>query len=705
MKKVNNFVKTNQFPDRIRFALTECGTLAGFRTLPFKGFDILEESKKLAFAGETHSHPFGWDRVWAAANDTLFSTLPSPQVPARGRMGLRDYIASAMWVTSGASDHGRVTWQFEDRHGTFKAKKNNLIYIYTTDELYDITMTHLGKMVNRSITKEETAKIRLAIAGDLANYLAMAWIFYLLSDDWKQIPYMANTWTVPDELSFHAWVIDECRTCYGMPYDFDAYDHQVTTSETKTSFYSYASRAIGSDQFSDEVRQVIDLCMTGFDNSVIIARDGMNEVHTYPVTGGLPSGLRITSFLGNVYNAAVNLIADYHTTLQFNTPVKVISVRGDDTNIMDPSATKILFHYMMMTALGMKAGAGKFGIHKGATEFLRNWYSVNGVRGYPARPIASFTQQKTWSPEPPTFDDSLRAMLVASAAVSRRSSETVTLEPLAIQIWSHQRHLPPHVARQPPELHGPAILPWMGWYWPDLVYPTTADDVDVRLTLPNQSVFSETLTMPQGVKQPTQRERADIVRLAASTTVQNDRVPGLNAAIRRYLASTIRLGTNKQYIDDYNYYPEITHTTALQVNPVPSPHDAQRIRQRNAYALSQFQQYVKLSKSMSSVKPAKLMSRYHPEFWTRVRRLERAGLHRSTSVDVAAYQLSIPQTDVPPQLIAQISSLASATIITVATTFPFRRRNVDGARLVHVATEIATQAVVTASPLSRLLRY
>jgi hypothetical protein len=124
---------------------------------------------------------------------------------------------------------GRVDWTYDGDSGNFKARKNQLQYIYTVQDLYLITLRGLGKMENVAIVKEEIAKVRLAVAADLPNYIAMAWLFDMLNDDWKKLPGMYATDGAFCEAQSHAQSVNALSSRYSLPFDYEGFDNQVET--------------------------------------------------------------------------------------------------------------------------------------------------------------------------------------------------------------------------------------------------------------------------------------------------------------------------------------------------------------------------------------------------------------------------------------------------------------------------------------------
>ena len=243
-KGVSNYFKSNTVDLTLRRNFCEMHTLAGFRTLPFGGFDIVKETDKLATGGKVRNF-LGTNYVEAIKQvmPILIETIPADKKRLTEKLGFRDYIGAGTWITAGASSIGKVYWEIGDEKGTIKARKNNVPYLYTAAELEEIIMSQLGKQVNVAITKEETAKIRVAVAGDFPNYIAMAWLFYLVDQDWKNFPNIDSgltdrvetNQTERDDLNLHPFTL---------PFDFSEFDRQISTDEILAIYSSYVGRAI-----------------------------------------------------------------------------------------------------------------------------------------------------------------------------------------------------------------------------------------------------------------------------------------------------------------------------------------------------------------------------------------------------------------------------------------------------------------------------
>lgn len=697
-KSVSNFLKSNTVSLDIRRKFLELQNLAGYRTLPFGGFDLIKETDLLATGGQKREIA-GVKVVEFVSGvmDVLVDSLPTKvDDNPEPKESFLEYIRSGRWITSGASSIGKVTWELDDETGHFKAKKNNVPYLYTAEELYKIVMRELGKQVNIAITKEETAKIRVAVAGDFPNYIAMAWLFYLLDEDWKLFPSIDSG--VNSRIDTNKIQVESLKTApYTLPFDFAGFDRQISTDEMSTVFVTYVSRAVKVvKNCSDaEVLQIIELTRLGFYNSVILTRNPKTE---RPVVGGLPSGLRITAFLGAMWNLIINLLVVAINLILYGSAPSFLLVKGDDSDLHFSSYQDLVRHRFGFISLNMTASVGKFSAHYGETEFLRNWFTRKVVTAYAPRAMVSFTQRKTWSDEPYSFDNLTESSQIAARSVSRRVGDEEVfhkMQKLTLRVWTRSRKLPSWVSALPHSLSGPQLSAFKG------VIPKgkfSYGRFDLQKLILNDvvkgSIAKEGYVLPAGVFSLQDTMITDMFKQSVAV----NRINGLSANIINSVKKSTVIPKEIEMID-------LNAPYISPVKSVPVYLDLEATK-KHKFAYSQFQKYVQMSRYDNTIKVSELMRVYHPEFWNQVTFYEKRGAHRSTAIDITMRTMSeYNDTNISDQIISQVSSLASLFISSFFSSSFHRVRSADEIRMRATAWRYALSFRASFAVLESLTQY
>jgi hypothetical protein len=557
-KIVNNMAKAQGFSDVDDLAVAECVGYVGYRNPPYEGFDLVSEAEGLAHSGIRH------DRFGGLAR---FSEIAQRILRRRGEVELTadatsfdEYLKYGPWETSGSSNVGRVVWKFKQEAGHFKARKNFLPDVLGFNEAVH-TMSNLGTQDNTVIIKPERGKIRIAVASDVWNYWAMAWLDEYLSNG-------TRLW--------NGTIIDEGRlgmahrlyrmgvdgaTKWHMPYDYASFDHQVTTEEIMVLvdiLVELAHDACPSITVRDEIVRIGRLVVSGFQHSKLrvgaaIVRTAGGEIPTHVkpgddaycwnVEGGLMSGIRWTSKIGDMWNLVMmQWAAELVEEISKRKPDS-ITVKGDDSEVEATSPTTCLLMKAALDAIGAKGGDGKFGIHYGQSEFLRVWFRDGKANGFLNRAIPAITQRKPWSSEPWTYEQNTEGVRLALDTCKRRGADTRKLDSLWDHLkrgWAERRGAQVAVLGVPKALGGPGIGDWDG-------HTVTIGDKQV-LDPPRVEVVSESDWRMERIAhqadrlglRPNTDELAQLARDAASEKILADDVPAVLSRIRHLLTPDYR---------------------------------------------------------------------------------------------------------------------------------------------------------------------
>jgi len=316
----------------LRLRYCEAGGVSGYRNPPFEGFDFLAETKKLAEGGEPHGVG-AWEETFEkAATEVQGASVVKPL----DFMTLEEFIASDLAQTHGASSFGKVEWEFEGEHGKFKARKNFLLDIATPEYLAEQVWEHLGRQVSTSFIKPELGKMRIAVTGDIWSYYSQAYLNWLCNGVYLEWPGNTLDESVVQQCKRMLAMFDALHLSYGLSFDHAAFDHQALTSEIVKLSGLYLAR--GKDNvpawYLSTWQKLYDGTLQSFNHSTIKATfEG--KLHEYTVSGGLASGIRLTSLIGNYWNGTItrevkNMLPLLETQIDS-------WLRGDDSVIVGPS--------------------------------------------------------------------------------------------------------------------------------------------------------------------------------------------------------------------------------------------------------------------------------------------------------------------------------------------------------------------------------
>jgi hypothetical protein len=446
--------------------LAELNVLAGYQQLPYYDFDMEKEVQKLAESGNTHGvTPESWDTTFDRHLDQLMSTVyPNANQPI---VGLLNFIKSGSWITAGSSSIGNVEWSIGEDKNHFKARKNMLLDIYSAEQIYSQVMSWNGVLQSKAIVKNEPGKIRVAVASNLEAYLSEAYLLQLSGKNYRAYAGITLDQS-PKQQAVMAEEINKLLSqgCHALPFDFASFDHQPTTREVTSIMTRYY--ALGklncSTQYQAEWELIRSKSVHSYSHSQMSYMvDG--KLKQVQVTGGLPTGVRVTSLIGNIWNAVItNIATEVATEMLGYDPVKYKAIRGDDTIIITALATEAYFVRLGYAAINAIGNNAKFSILKGQAEFLRTSYDGQSARGWPIRGIISVTQRKPWNAEPWTPGSEVTTIADNIRLVERRSGIDIPKVHHANRVqWSKHTRQSYHWLDLPTRLGGFGIYTFKGF--------------------------------------------------------------------------------------------------------------------------------------------------------------------------------------------------------------------------------------------------
>lgn len=451
MGELTNILKSSNHEEGWEmYAELKC--LTGYRLLPWPDYDPIEDTKALASGGIEKHMPGGFNE-WA--EKTLRIRLATTET----FMSFSEFIESGTWITQGASSQGRLFVTLEGKKYKVKCRKNMLVDVYTTDQLVQYAL-ETERMTSTAFTKNELGKVRVAVCSDLATYLKMAYIVFISGKGylkWSHVTRNENSYTKVTRMRDMLRLLR--RGLFGLPWDFKGFERQVKTEEL-VSVYDQIVHAAEMNVPLEQQQSFKDLCSQvrkSFFDSVIIDMDG-NELK---VTGGLPSGLFLTSITGDGYN---KVLFECATSLmeQLGMPQRSIGhtdIQGDDTSLLHRRVGYLQIYDWVVTQIGAEAGTGKFGILAKQTEFLRVSFGPWGARGYPARSVAGIVQRKPWSDSPFKEADTISGAVEAVNTCLRRGLGYKNVAQKLIAHWSRVMKISSSIVSTPVVCGGLGIGP------------------------------------------------------------------------------------------------------------------------------------------------------------------------------------------------------------------------------------------------------
>jgi hypothetical protein len=363
----------------------ELDCMSGYRNAPDPTFDYRRDVSALANSGHLTTNESYKDKVLANILPVKQTMVPS----------FRDWVSSLVWVTAGSSSIGkmRVVVEEGEKKVSFKARKNCVPFIYSVDELIDV-VNSTNECINVAVIKNEVGKLRVAVASDIGNYLLQAYMLAQIGDSYKV--WTGNTLgeTADEERSRLQKMMYLCKGRYCLPFDYANFDHQPSTLEIKKILY----RIFGQLQLTDESQTLFRQMMSNLDRQWLTGRDGELNLKLR-VQGGLMSGYRITSLIGNAWNSWMTETCQNLAHNIFGFKAVAYYIRGDDSAVFfDEWWHAAVFRdlYARVQAVGNNA---KFGILWERCEFLRTVITPGGCYAYPARAMVAVSQRKPWSGE------------------------------------------------------------------------------------------------------------------------------------------------------------------------------------------------------------------------------------------------------------------------------------------------------------------
>jgi len=642
--QLSSFVKRFPSSDESKQIFGELNTLTGYLQTDISDTDWEEELKKLAHAGAKHG----------LAGEDMIKTFKRQlamhcSIEQQPYITLREFIESGRWVTSGSSSIGRVDWSYDEASGHFKARKNMLEYLYSSDYLYELVVNWNGKLTSRAFTKDELSKRRLAVASNIESYLAESWTLANMGHFYKAWDYLTLDES-PATQHFRTLEVAGklANDCWALPFDFKSFDHQPTSDEIETilehNMGGFSVPAIHKHEWLTIKNKII----SSYRHNTVSMQVGDKKV-SEQMTGGLPSGVRFTSLIGNQWNLLMTLRArEIVNTLRCNMRDDlVIGIKGDDTYIISSKSSHLLlfrYAYEAINAVGLDS---KFGISQKVCEFLRVEMSKDSARGWANRTIPTITQRKPWSTDGDPIDDVVATVASSINTLERRLQKPCHhLHDINKRRWSKFTKQSVKWLELPREYGGFGLYPWK-YEVPDVVWPRAKRDAQWKV---NSKVQPQTLSWV--VLNPEEQEQYS--KVALQYAVNEDAIPGASAGVVHKRLQEIRK-LRVRWSKVQSYLPDFE--AVLNHHPIPTskfqpwPRPIQRFDDTK-YALEITTQYKIVSEIVPNLPSlAQVLQTETPSFYARMKLFERNGWHRTNAFDLACGDIPVSfKGNLHPQL-------------------------------------------------------
>lgn len=628
MAKVSSFAKRFPFEtDNAKQRWCEVNTLTGYMQNDIGTFDYDKEFESLATGG--NEHPEWWKRKFEEKVRDLMTFQEAPEF-----VSFETYVKDGYWLTSGSSSIGKVEWSYDSDTGKFKARKNMLVDLYTKEEIYQMATDWDGELMNRVFIKDELAKRRLAVASNIEAYLNQAYLLYLFGHGFKNYKYITLDEKPNETHKRNCRLIKLLKEgSYALPFDFKGFDRQPTTDEIKTIIKRVID--LVSPRVPASHRRLFNTI--AFKNIACYDKNYLYSPltkRTVKQTGGLPSGIRPTSLIGNLWNMiATDIARDVTKDILGQDYIQEIALKGDDTYIVAPNFFVCLvfrYAYQSINAVGENS---KFGIMQNACEFLRTEISSSGVRGWTNRAIPSVTQRKPWNPEPWTENQQVQTIANNIYLLERRCKQDCTFLHMANKIkWSkmmHQSYLWLHL----PKHHGGfGIYEWSGWL-PDCKLPLTQPPVFDVANLNPSSVDLSWYSLSDSEKRAYQK-------VEFSSKIAANDIPGPAKHVMRSYIVALRACKPEWSKTLVNFKPIPLISGPTYTNPFwPHP----RIKTDTTSNTNGFPQLSEFVRQHQIAKRAKIpvpplrdmIAKHYPSAYKVMNRCELQGWHRTDSINIA----------------------------------------------------------------------
>jgi len=693
-KNVSSYTKRLNTPLQTKQKYAELGTLTGYQQLPYPGFNYDEEVQALADGGEEHG-----DKDWKNTFSQALKKIDNGSYyDAKPYITFEEYITNGEWLTSGSSSIGHVHWEMDSKTGHFKARKNMLLELYTPQQIIDLVNNWDGVLYSKAIIKNELGKVRIAVASNLEAYLTESYLVRLtghIYKGWEGITLDEN----PNEYIKRAKDTQKLLSqgAFCLPFDYAGFDRQPQTWEVQkiVSYYANHNASNVPPQDRSRITAMLSKTLKSYSHSVLLGTNA-GKTKEYTVEGGVPSGVRLTSLVGNVWNAVMTRIArDRVKAILGYDPVLQVSLRGDDSLIVCKTGIEcymVRLAYQSINAIGNNL---KFGITQSEGEFLRSVYTPTKVTGWVNRAIPSITQRKPWNPEPWTPNSEPKILHDNIDLMMRRIGlKDSRLHHAAKMKWSHYVHQSYKWLELPVRLGGFGLYEWDGWV-PDRRLPSAQK--------PSIVVKEELIATAPTWIELTATEVAQLAQTKMTSKMVADDIPGIQTTLTRKLKDKYKKTEITWEQHKVTTYKLPFNNITLAIGPTKIPKFHAKVDTQSTTNFPHLTQFLREYNEVANIKTIPTLSTYLPEnypsVWEMVSQLEKQGWHRTDAINLTLGKIPTePTQNINPTLTPYVQQYLED-----AGAYKWRGRETIGRKLAYY-TRVACDLVFS-SPISNLFAF
>lgn len=514
--RLSTKIKFSNLTDDLSYAVRfiELDVLTGYRNLPDPSFNYWRDVSQLASSGRAPQN-------WEFKKDVLRSLFPVEQVVLPK---FEEWVESLVWLTAGSSSIGKVTVEVDGEKVKFRARKNCVPYVLTLEEVLDVVRKQ-DRCVNKAILKNELKKVRIAVASDIANYLLQAYFLAGIGDSYKNWPGNTLAETAEEERDRLRKMAKMSEDAYGLPFDYAQFDHQPSRDE----ILAILARIREQLSLSDEQVRLYEQMIHNLRMEVLVGEfEGVRR--EFRISGGLMSGYRITSLVGNCWNTWMTECAAKISSDVFGFRPLAYWIRGDDSAVYFKQWHHAILFRTFYDLVQADGNDKKFGILWERMEFLRTAITPKGCFGYPNRAAAGITQRKPWSGERWQPTNVVTGLVDAVDRTARRAwTDLSVLKEALLKAYARKSGISELMFYTPQQLGGAGLLPFKN------VKPCRNPKFNFRV-----DVVSPWFAGYVRKVAPNLKDVDTVVQNHAAAVVTADDVPGISRILRKKHVRTFR---------------------------------------------------------------------------------------------------------------------------------------------------------------------
>jgi hypothetical protein len=415
----------------------------------------------------------GFDELFEEGCDVFLSS-GSQREPAY-HLSVEEFLKDPMyWATTGSSDGKRLPIKVDGVD--YKARKSKwaTACASTYTELLDVFNSD-NPQTNKAVTKRELAKARMIIAGDMPNYLRMAYISEWLESKLSNHPNTTLFFSKKQMLRLWTDMIDRVTEgkLISIPIDESKYDHYVTKKMIRIMFrairkYITLWNPPNSSELLDALQKTEDSMFHPRANVWVMLKGHRGwYMKLVDWEKGLLSGWRWTALLNTIANVAKMYAYRKKMMLRlelFNDlgdPIRYDVAQGDDIDAAATNVEQANALLGMYTETGFILNPKKLFMSNVSDEYLRQLATPNRLQGYPARGIASLCFRNPITQEAKVGEDRLRELAANWLMCGRRCHTPIAItESLMIRDLANANGISKEDVRK--YIHAPATYGGLG---------------------------------------------------------------------------------------------------------------------------------------------------------------------------------------------------------------------------------------------------